>query len=549
MKSKLLLILIFCFQLSFSQKENVKITPVEATNKSVSDSITKEINKNGRKLEDVLYKKGFINYIIIDSITKGLQKNYIIKYNDRIKYLELTKDSLSNSQEFIKKFNTNKNFYLIPYSSIEEVLEKISESIKTSGFLFTEVYLGKIKLKNKSTITAVLNISNQERKRQLDKIILKDYKKFPKGFLKNYLKYKLNKNINLKDIETKSERVLDLEFVEEIKSPELLFTRDSTTLYLYLKKKFSNSFDGFIGFNTDEETKKLNFNGYLNLILLNNLNYGERLEIKYKSDESEQKNFEATLDLPYLFSSPIGIEARLNIFNRDSVFTLSTTELKTYYLINQKFKTSLSYESTNSSNLSSNESFFVEDYDAQYITTAFEYRKRNLNSRILNTKTSIYLKLKNGNRNTIDRKTKQNGIEMKLQQLFNLNDRNKIITKLESSKLFSNNYLINELYRFGGNKSIRGFNENSLEADFYNIIGIEYHYLLSPALSINSITDLGYLENTLLNTETQIYGFGFGLSALTRAGVLKMNFANGKSKNDEFRFSNTKVHLSLTAFF
>ena len=549
MKSKLLLILIFYFQLSFSQKESVKITPVEATNKSVSDSITKEINKNGRKLEDVLYKKGFLNYTIVDSVTKGLQKNYIIKYNDRIKYLELTKDSLSNSQEFIKKFNTNENFYLIPFSNIEEVLEKISESIKTSGFLFTEVYLGEIKLKNKSTITAVLNISNQERKRQLDKIILKGYEKFPKGFLKNYLKYKLNKNINLKDIETKSERVLDLEFVEEIKSPELLFTRDSTKLYLYLKKKFSNSFDGFIGFNTDEETKKLNFNGYLNLVLLNNLNYGERLEIKYKSDESEQKNFEATLDLPYLFSSPIGVEARLNIFNRDSVFTLSTTELKTYYLINQKFKTSLSYESTNSSNLSSNESFFVEDYDAQYITTALEYRKRNLNSRILNTKTSIYLKLKNGNRNTIDRKTKQNGIEMKLQQLFNLNDRNKIITKLESSKLFSNNYLINELYRFGGNKSIRGFNENSLEADFYNIIGIEYHYLLSPALSINSITDLGYLENTLLNTKTQIYGFGFGLSALTRAGVLKMNFANGKSKNDEFRFSNTKVHLSLTAFF
>lgn len=549
MKSKLLLILIFYFQLSFSQKESIKITPVEATNKSVSDSITKEINKNDRKLEDVLYKKGFLNYTIVDSVTKGLQKNYIIKYNDRIKYLELTKDSLSNSQEFIKKFNTNENFYLIPFSNIEEVLEKISESIKTSGFLFTEVYLGEIKLKNKSTITAVLNISNQERKRQLDKIILKGYEKFPKGFLKNYLKYKLNKNINLKDIETKSERVLDLEFVEEIKSPELLFTRDSTTLYLYLKKKFSNSFDGFIGFNTDEETKKLNFNGYLNLVLLNNLNYGERLEIKYKSDESEQKNFEATLDLPYLFSSPIGVEARLNIFNRDSVFTLSTTELKTYYLINQKFKTSLSYESTNSSNLSSNESFFVEDYDAQYITTALEYRKRNLNSRILNTKTSIYLKLKNGNRNTIDRKTKQNGIEMKLQQLFNLNDRNKIITKLESSKLFSNNYLINELYRFGGNKSIRGFNENSLEADFYNIIGIEYHYLLSPALSINSITDLGYLENTLLNTKTQIYGFGFGLSALTRAGVLKMNFANGKSKNDEFRFSNTKVHLSLTAFF
>lgn len=542
-------ILIFCFQFSFAQKDAIKITPVESGNKFVSDSIMADVNKNDKSLEQALFNRGFFNYTVTDTIKINLQNNYVIKYNDRVSYLELKKDSVSNSYSILKKFKTNSSNYIIPFNKAESVLENISEQLKSSGFLFTEVYLDSIKQKDNSTITAILKISNQESKRSLDKIIIKGYEKFPKGFLKHYLKYKLHKNININDLKIKSERVKDLEFVEEIKSPELLFTKDTTTIYLYLKKKVSNSFDGFIGFNTDEVSKKIKFNGYLNLILLNNLNYGEKLEIKYKSDESEQKNFDASLDLPYLFNSPIGTEARLSIFNRDSVFTLSTTELKAYYLINQKFKTSVSYESTNSSNLSSDENIFVEDYDSNYITTAFEFRKRNFDSRLLNTKTNIYLKLKNGNRNTLDTKTKQSGIELKALQLFELNTRNKILTKIESSKLFSRNYLINELYRFGGNKSIRGFNENSLEADFYNIIGIEYHYLLSPALSINSITDLGYLENTLLDAKTQIYGFGFGLSAITKAGVLKMNFANGKSKNEEFKFSNTKVHLSLTAFF
>ena len=549
MRFTIIALILFSFQISFSQKEKITITSVDSKNQSVSDSIANTINKTKKSLEKSLFNKGYFNYVLVDSTTLGFEKNYTIKYNERLKYLKLKKDTLTKNLNILKNFKTDNLNYIIPFEKVELVLEKISEYFKNSGYLFTEVYLSKIAQQEKESISASLKINIKEDIRTLDKVVIKGYEKFPKGFLKHYLKFKLNKPINFNDLQTKNEDLLNLEFVDEIKSPELLFTKDSTTIYLYLKKVSNNNFDGFIGFNTDEDTKKLQFNGYLNLLLQNNLNYGETLEIKYKSDESEQKNFEASLDLPYLFSSPLGVEARLNIFNRDSVFTLSTTELKTYYLFNQKLKTAISYESTNSSNLDETGSSFIEDYKSIYIGTTFEYRKRNLKSRLLNTRTKIFLKLKSGNRNTLDTKTKQNAVELKIKKLIDLNDKNKILTKVDANKLFSNNYFTNELYRFGGIRSIRGFNENSLEADFYSIIGLEYHYLLSPALSINSITDFGYLENTVISTKTQIYGFGFGLSAITKAGVLRMNFANGKSKNDEFKFSNTKVHLSLTAFF
>ncbi len=46
-----------------------------------------------------------------------------------------------------------------------------------------------------------------------------------------------------------------------------------------------------------------------------------------------------------------------------------------------------------------------------------------------------------------------------------LNSKNSIFIKNQSYYLQSDSYVINELYRFGGINSIRGFNENSLDIE------------------------------------------------------------------------------------
>ena len=50
--------------------------------------------------------------------------------------------------------------------------------------------------------------------------------------------------------------------------------------------------------------------------------------------------------------------------------------------------------------------------------------------------------------------------------IFNLNYKNSIYLKNSTQLLNSENYLTNELFRFGGINSIRGFNENSIDASF-----------------------------------------------------------------------------------
>ena len=71
----------------------------------------------------------------------------------------------------------------------------------------------------------------------------------------------------------------------------------------------------------------------------------------------------------------------------------------------------------------------------------------------------------------------------------------------------------------------------------------------SNNLYIHSILDVGYLENKLTSQKEKLYGFGFGFGLLTKTGLLKLNYANGKNENQKFKFSNSKIHISLIADF
>ena len=65
---------------------------------------------------------------------------------------------------------------------------------------------------------------------------------------------------------------------------------------------------------------------------------------------------------------------------------------------------------------------------------------------------------------------------------------------------------------------------------------------------IHSIIDAAYF-NTPIKEGQKLIGLGFGFGLATQAGLLKFNLANGQTENQNFKFSDSKVHLSLTARF
>ncbi|TYA53275.1 POTRA domain-containing protein [Formosa maritima] len=454
----------------------------------------------------------------------------------------------------IIQFVTNKitdTYFTIPIQGTEKALNTLNLKLSELGDPFSTLKLSDISIKNDNKINATLIVSDKLLIRHINKIIIKGYEKFPKSYLKYYIKIKEGDVFNLSEIKNQIKTLNELPFANQIKDPEILFSKDSTTIYLFINKTKNNNFDGFIGFGTNEETNKIEFSGYLNLELNNNLNYGESFRIIYKSDENEQKTFNVNLNLPYLFGTPLGTELELGLLKRDSSFTTVNQNVKLFYQINSRNKVFAGIRSVQSNDLldSIYSNPLIKDYSTLFYNVRYQYIKRQKESVLFITNSLLDFQVETGSRDYENNSTKQYQYYIDAFHIFNLNPKNSIYLRVNSNGLFSDNYLENELIYFGGINSLRGFEENSLSATLYGLINTEYRYMFNNSIYVHTIIDAAYFENKITDQKEKLYGFGFGFGLVTKAGLLKFNFANGKTENQSFKFSNSQVHLSLTAFF
>ncbi len=511
-------------------------------------SLQSEIDSTFIKLQ----KTGYIESELL-AVTKKNDSVYVAEFNLNKKYETIFIYFLSAylNEEVLNRISNNvtDDFFTIPISKSESAIKMLNRELGDNGMPFVSFQIENIKKRNDSEIQGELVISSPNQ-RIINSIIVKGYKQFPKAFLKHYLNIKSGQSFNLTQIKSKTKNLNSLPFANQIKDPEVLFTKDSTSLYLYLEKSKSNTFDGFLGFGNNEATNKLEFDGYLNLKLNNNLNYGESFNLLYKSDENEQRTFNVNANLPYLFNSPLGVNLNLNIFRKDSTFTIVNQTAKIFYQLNRTTKFSGGIDLTNSDNLLSQElpSSQVQDYDSSFFTASFEYLDRTSDF-LFPIQSYFLIESGFGKRNFNNVGQDQTTIKFKTYKILNLNDKNSLYINVNGDILFSDSFLFNELKRFGGINSIRGFEENSLYASLYSVINTEYRYSLNPSIYIHSIIDGAYYEDDINQIKEKLFGFGFGLGLVTKAGLFKLNYANGFVENQPFKFSNSKIHISLNAFF
>jgi outer membrane protein assembly factor BamA len=544
---------------ALSQNISLKINGTTTEETKIIDSLGYKTDFSNLKLlteeittvQNKLNTKGYIENKIVSTKTEKNLHTYTISLNKKYNTIYLHYDGNIFSRELISEvFEPSNNKQIkTTISNIENKLNKLNSSLINNGYPFSKIHLTDIKKNSDSTLQAKLKLTTGN-KRNIENIIVKGYEKFPASYIKHFLNIKKDTSFKLEDIKEKMQNLNQLRFTSQTKTPEVLFTKDSTTLYLYLEKTKSNTFDGFLGFGTNEETNKLEFDGYLNLNLINNLNFGEEFSLIYKSDENDQKTFNVNTSLPYIFKSPIGTEFSLNIFKKDSSFTTTNQSAKLFYQINPKQRVYLGIESSQSNNLLDNSNNNnIQDFNSNNFSITYNYKNLNPQNLLFQTKTLFNISLKSGKREYNSISEKQESFSLNTFNIFNLNQKNSIYIKIDSRGIISDSFLENELLRFGGINSIRGFEENSLSASLFGVINTEYRFLLNNSIYLHSILDIAYLENDLIQNKEKLFGFGFGFGLTTKAGLLKFNYANGKTENQKFKLNNSKIHLSLNAFF
>lgn len=544
------------FQLKIIGKTKKETSIIDSTNYTTKHQSTKQLTEEINFTRKKLSEKGYIENQILEKKREN-DSNFttIISLGNKIKnihiYIGIKKDIHP-----IDLLETNQDSIILPYSQIEPFLKQTTQKLEQNGFAFAKVKLINIQ-KKQQNIYADLAIDTGKR-RTINTIEIKYINQsqknlLPKGAEKQINKKYKNTIFNQKTIEQLHEDFEKFEFINQIKYPEILFTKDTTKVFVYLEKRKANIFDGYLGFN-NTENKKIQFNGYLDLTLVNTLRNGEELSIYWKNDGNNQKIFNANLTLPYLFKSQIGIKAQINIFKQDSIFQNTKTAVQLSYSTDHNKQFYLGYESTESSDIQNSNNQNLSDFKNTFYTSTLDIKKNSTKKNLFPIKSYLKITLGFGNRSTITNPSgKQNFVNFNIMNNFYINEKNIINIKNQNYYLKSKKYLTNELYRFGGTNSIRGFAENSLQANLLIVLMTEYRYLISQNLYFNSILDYSYYEdktNTLKeNINEKLIGIGIGLGVQTTNGLLKFAITNGKTKNEELKFYNTNITLSYNVKF
>ena len=508
----------------------------------------------------------------IDSITRNDSLKIIAYFNtgEQYKWAQLKKgnvdEGILSSIGFREKIYAGKPLY---YKDVAKVQEKLLTYCENNGYPFASVKLDSVII-HPNTIAAQLNIQKNKQVR-IDSVIINGTAKIAPVYLYNYLGIKPGSLYNESAVKNIAPRIKELPFISEVKPSSILFSEKNTKLILYIDKKKASQFDGIIGVLPDNVTGKILLTGDVRLNLFNAIHHGEQIEMNWRNLSQNTQDLKAHLNYPFIFSLPFGIDYQFKLYKKDSSFVDVNQNMALQYLLigGNYFKVFLNNKrsallsTTNLELLTT-----LPPYaDISATTYGLGYKKEKLDYR-LNPRKGFNIILTGGVGNkTIHKNAKLNPIAYQGLELNSTNYsgeltgnlfiplKNKSTVKLGVQAAFLNNKSIfkNELYRIGGLKTLRGFDEESIYASSYIITTVEYRYLLEQNSYLYFFADGAYYENKSLNFTGDKYdtpfGFGSGFSFSTKAGIFSISYALGRQFNNPIYFKSGKIHFGIVNYF
>jgi hemolysin activation/secretion protein len=108
----------------------------------------------------------------------------------------------------------------------------------------------------------------------------------------------------------------------------------------------------------------------------------------------------------------------------------------------------------------------------------------------------------------------------------------------------------NEQIRFGGLKSLRGFDEEALLATSMARLSVEYRFLLDQNSHLLVFFDQAIYENrTRSYYRDTPFGFGAGMSFGTKAGIFSLVYGLGSQFGNPINVRDGKIHVGYLAVF
>ena len=532
------------------QKLRLKIDAAQKKNKAQLSNIPYQkkhldmssLYKETTRIEKQLKLAGYFSVQIQKFLTTNDTTKVTFSLGDKIETAHLSVDS--THVRLLKKFNLKNRILKITASNLENTLKEITKQLDANGFSFAETSLKNPFVKDRVLFADLQIISSK--KRTINSVIIEGYKKFPKTFVNHFLKIDAQTVFNKSKLKEISKRLEAVSFVRQTKPIEILFKKDSTLVYLYLKKEQKNSFDGLVNFNSDT-SGALQLNGHLDLKLQNVFNRGEALTLLWNRFDQERQALNLKTHIPFLYNSPLSSGFEFSLYKQDSTFL--NTEFKTDFslFLNQSTQLAIHYDYNASKIITAAvNSPTTTAFKSQFVGVSFQHEVP-MNDVFSSQKTQLLISPKVGQRTANSQTENQLKIKLLASYIFEFDKRNSLYIANHSGYLNSKSFLQNEMYRIGGEKSIRGFNAQSLFATKYAFFNVAYRFLVSKKSFIYTITDFGQFKD--LNASKKALSIGAGYQFLTNNSQVNLHYALGKINNQPFDYKTSTLNVNFITYF
>lgn len=574
MRKLLLLILLLICANSFAQRYSLSI--VSAKDEALLNRIKYQKTFNSKnaldkELQKVLltcHESGYLaaafDSVQIDSLNYKAELSFGAQY----KWADLKKGNVDEG--VLSEIGFREKIYNhrpINYKNVKKLQERIIRYYENNGFPFALVRLDSIVI-GADHISAVLHITKNEEEK-IDSVLIKGTAKIAKVYVHNYIGIKPGDRYNEERLQKINARLRELPFVTVSKPSNVIFTDTYNKLQLNLDKKRASQFDGILGVLPDNVTGKILFTGDVRLKLQNGLSRGELIELNWRKLQSLTQDLKVRVVYPFVLKTPFGLDYNFKLYKKDTSFIDINQKIGIQYILTGGNYLKIFYSNKTSNLLSTKGLEFLTtlpsyaDVRTNLYGIGLKYEKLDyrLNPRggfgvevNLSAGTKIIkqnIKLNPVVYNNIKLNSTQYNSDLELSFFIPLGARSTVKLGNQSAFIYGESTFQNELFRIGGLKTLRGFDEESILASTFSIFTLEYRFILEQNSYLYVFGDAARYENNNVSTYVadNPYGFGAGISFETKAGIFSINYALGSQFNNPIQLKSGKIHFGIVNYF
>lgn len=555
--------------MSLAAPQSVK-TGVDFPDASYKDSLSAVKSLRNFLLE--LHKRGYLEASVDSVLVREKYKWTVVVYIGQVyRYANISRGTLPLVLANRVGFNGRRfRGEVLNVRQIYEIEEKVIREAENNGYPFASIGLDSISFDEENRLSASWSYEPGP-VITIDSLAITGGYEVKYQFFQKLVRIRKGDPFSQQKIDQSAKILAQLPYVKLMGAPVSYMANGSARVSYFLQKRKANVLDGYIGFLPNaNKNNKLLVTGDVKLELKNLFHSGKTLSVNWQSFGEQSQYLKMYYEHPRLLGSGVDVSGLLEITRQDSSFLNINRELKLSQQLGGAGLLDLFGGLKTGrilSQLANTDTTRLAYGDFNYYTYGIGYTLNKLDNvfypkRGFFLTSRVYLGNKTIHKNPfyseqaykdVRINSYQFNVELTAEKFLQVTSKNIFMLRVNAAQVFNDvsALFLNDLYRVGGLRTLRGFNEREFYVSRFGIGTLEYRFHTDEESYLLLFTDQALLTNpydAVWELE-YVFGLGTGISFTTPAGVFNFVYSVGQSSSQKLSLNLSKIHFGLVSKF